>query len=223
MTELLLNLLDENPDSYELRMEALKTMELVLKEAGGFPQEIRAFMETLDLPPEPPDPKVLAELARKAQEEQERLDAEAAKAAAAAAAAAGAAEGSESEGEGDAPAGSDKKKRVRKKANPKIELIQSDSRRGSLQTDSRRGSGSSITLAGLERRGSYYSEDVSKKATVAMVVDDKKEYDGNHISDMLNLFFCAAVSRKKFGLDFNSSFCKILFLQLKSMVIMVSV
>ena len=58
MTELLLNALDDNPDAFELRQEALKSMELVFKEAGGFPNEIRDFMNQLELPPEPPDPKV---------------------------------------------------------------------------------------------------------------------------------------------------------------------
>lgn len=57
-------------------------------------------------------------------------------------------------------------------------MIQSDSRRGSLVPNgSRRGSGQrsrcgSISLGGVERRGSYYSEDVSKRSTVAVVVDD---------------------------------------------------
>ena len=52
----------------------------------------------------------------------------------------------------------------------------SDSRRGSLVPNgSRRGSAQrqdSICLAGVERRGSYYGEDVSKRSTVAVVVDD---------------------------------------------------
>ena len=51
----------------------------------------------------------------------------------------------------------------------------SDSRRGSLS--SRRGSSArsragSLSIGGVERRGSFYSEDVSKRSTVAVVVDD---------------------------------------------------
>ena len=42
MTELILNLLDEN---IELREEAAKAMELVLKEAGGFPDQIRQLLQ----------------------------------------------------------------------------------------------------------------------------------------------------------------------------------
>lgn len=65
-----------------------------------------------------------------------------------------------------------------KPKNPAIEAVMSDSRRGSLiPNGSRRGSGQrsrcgSISLGGVERRGSYYSEDVSKRSTVAVVVDD---------------------------------------------------
>ena len=42
MTELLLNLLDENID---WREEAAKAMEIVLKEAGGYPEQIRQLMQ----------------------------------------------------------------------------------------------------------------------------------------------------------------------------------
>ena len=50
----------------------------------------------------------------------------------------------------------------------------SDSRRGSLVPPgsrplSRQGS---VSLAGTERRGSYQGDDVSKRATVAVVVND---------------------------------------------------
>ena len=58
MTEMLLNLLDEDLDNWDLRQDAMKALETVLKEAGGFPNEIRDFINGLDLPPEPPDPKV---------------------------------------------------------------------------------------------------------------------------------------------------------------------
>ena len=42
MTELILNLLDENID---LREEAAKAMEIVLKEAGGYPDQIRQLLQ----------------------------------------------------------------------------------------------------------------------------------------------------------------------------------
>jgi len=148
MTTLLLNVLNDDPDGYETRMEALKAMELVLKEAGGFPNEIRAFMDSLELPPEPPDPKVLAELERQRQEEEDRLrkEQEAADAAAAAEAA-----------------------KLNGVANPALDGLKAEG------AGSRRGSASSVTLGGVERQGSYYDDDVVQKATVAMVVDDPEQ------------------------------------------------
>merc|ERR1711953_1107801 len=133
MTTLLLNILNDDPEGYETRMEALKAMEMVLKEAGVFPNEIRAFMDSLDLPPEPPDPKVLAEMQRQKEEEEAKIRAEEEKAGAAAA---------NMNGDG---------------------------------AGSRRGSSSSVTLGGVERQGSYYGDDVTQKATVAMVVDDPEQ------------------------------------------------
>ena len=63
-----------------------------------------------------------------------------------------------------------------KPKNPTLAAVMSDSRRGSLapsRDGSRRGSRQdSICLAGVERRGSYYGEDVSKRSTVAVVVND---------------------------------------------------
>ena len=119
MTTLLLNVLNDDPDGYETRIEALKAMELVLKEAGGFPNEIRAFMDSLELPPEPPDPKVLAELERQRQEEEDKLrkEQEAAEAAAAAEAA-----------------------KVNGVANPALDGLKAEG------AGSRRGSASSVTL-----------------------------------------------------------------------------
>jgi hypothetical protein len=61
-----------------------------------------------------------------------------------------------------------------KPKNKNLAAIVSDSRRGSLvPPGSRRGSRQgSISLGGTERRGSYYGDDVSKRATVAVVVND---------------------------------------------------
>ena len=66
--------------------------------------------------------------------------------------------------------------------NPALAAVAGDSRRGSMagsRLGSRRGSAAagrsragSISLGGVERRGSYYGEDVSKRSTVAVVVDD---------------------------------------------------
>ena len=65
---------------------------------------------------------------------------------------------------------------LEKPKNKTLGAVISDSRRGSLvpsRDGSRRGSRQgSICIGGTERRGSYYGDDVSKRATVAVVVDD---------------------------------------------------
>merc|ERR1712141_140775 len=73
---MLLNLLDEDLDNWDLRQDAMKALEQVLKEAGGFPNEIRDFINGLDLPPEPPDPKVIAAMEAKRLEEEAAAEAE---------------------------------------------------------------------------------------------------------------------------------------------------
>ena len=158
---MLLNILHGDPDNYDMRFEALNSLQTVLKEAGGFPTEVREFMETLELPPEPPDPKILAEIERKRAEEEAkenerlRLEEEAEAAKAAKEAAKEAAKNAKMNGHAEKP------------KNPKLEALTPENGAGS-----RRGSASSVVLGGMERRGSYYGDDVSKKATVAMVVDD---------------------------------------------------
>lgn len=147
MTELLLNILNDDPDNWDVRMEALKSLEQVLKEAGSFANEVRDFMETLDLPPEPPDPKILAELERQRLEEEEK-------------------ENERIRQEQEAAAAAEAAKNGDVAKNPNLDKLAAEG------AGSRRGSASSVILGGMERRGSYYSEDVSKKQTVAMVVDD---------------------------------------------------
>merc|ERR1719232_1650788 len=162
MTELLLNVLHGDPDSYDVRMDALKSLEAVLREAGGFQAEVRQFIDTLELPPEPPDPKILAEIERKRQEEEaaeaERLRLEE--------------EAAAKEAEKQAQMNGQLK-------NPKLDQLAPENGAGS-----RRGSAASVTLGGVERRGSYYGDDISKKATVAMVVDDPESKQ--NINALLN-------------------------------------
>ena len=78
MVELLLNVLNDDPESYDLRVEALKTIESVLRDAGSFANDVRDFIDTQVvqlLPPEPPDPKALEEIKRQ-QAEAEAAEAE---------------------------------------------------------------------------------------------------------------------------------------------------
>lgn len=64
------------------------------------------------------------------------------------------------------------------------------SRRGSMVPRSR---GGSIQLGGAERRGSYYEEGVTQRATVAMVTDDP-EHKKNVKAGLAGAFDDAAIS-----------------------------
>lgn len=161
MVELLLNTLNEDPDSYDLRMEALKTIEQVLKDAGSFGAEVKEFMDTQVvhlLPPEPPDPKEQEEIRRKQEEEDAKAAAEeaAAEEKAAAEEAAAAKESAMVNGSGPLK-------------NPNLDKL-NGSRAGSRR-------GSADVILGGSRRGSYYGDDITSKATVAMVVDDPESKD----------------------------------------------
>merc|ERR1712223_2114067 len=160
MTEVCLNILE---DDIQLREEAYKAMEIIMKDAGAFPTEIREYLDGA-LPPEPPRPpslRLVAELERLKAEDEAREEEKARKAL----------EGSSSSGEDFVDEGG--KPKSGKPKNKMLDAVSSDSRRGSLvPPGSRRGSRQgSISLAGTERRGSYYGDDVSKRATVAVVVD----------------------------------------------------
>ena len=65
------------------------------------------------------------------------------------------------------------------------------SRRGSMIPRSR---GGSIQLGGAERRGSYYEEGVTQRATVAMVTDDP-EHKKNVKAGLAGAFDDAAISK----------------------------
>merc|ERR1719270_3129676 len=168
MTEVCLNILE---DEIQLREEAYKAMETIMKDAGAFPTEIREYLDGA-LPPEPPrppSPRLVAELERLRAEDEAREEEKARKAL----------EGSSSSGEDFVDDGG--KPKSGKPKNKMLDAVSSDSRRGSLvPPGSRRGSRQgSISLAGTERRGSYYGYDVSKRATVAVVVDgDKGKMNG---------------------------------------------
>ena len=165
MVELLLNIVNDDPDSFDVRMEALKTIETVLRDAGNFAAEVKTFIDqevVQLLPPEPPDPKVLAEmLAQK--ERDEAAEAERIRKEEEAAARKAAIQAKEDTPEpmanGVPEAG--------QKAH--LDRLQSQVSGGS-RAGSRRGS-ADVVLGG-SRRGSYYGDEITTKATVAMVVDD---------------------------------------------------
>ena len=71
MTEVCLNILEENID---VREDAYRAMEIIMKDAGAFPTEIREYLDNA-LPPEPerpPRPRLVAELERLRAEDEAR-------------------------------------------------------------------------------------------------------------------------------------------------------
>ena len=158
---MLLNILHDDPESWDVRVDALKVIETVLRDAGSFANEVKEFLDTNVvqlLPPEPPDPKVAAEMERQRLEEEakeaERLRKEEEAAAAAAAKAAPKEDPAAVNGIPEGPL-----------KNPNLDKLAEGA-------GSRRGSAASVILGGTSRRGSYYGDDISNKATVALVVDD---------------------------------------------------
>ena len=76
---MLLNILEENLD---LREDGAKALEVIMKESGAFPTEIREYLADV-LPPEPerpPSPRLVAELERLKAEDDAREAAKAQKA-----------------------------------------------------------------------------------------------------------------------------------------------
>jgi len=166
MTEMIIKIIDSDPSQHQ---DACSSLEYIFKELGELPNAIKDFIAS-SLPPPPTPPEEVERRLRLA-EEMERLEAE------------------EIERE---------RVKAYKLANPEPEeddyvmdkpknkkiasIVNGDggSRRGSVD-GSRRGSlipppprsrQGSITIGGLERRGSYYDDGVTTRATVAMVTDD---------------------------------------------------
>ena len=81
MTEVLLNILEENID---LREDGAKALEVIMKESGAFPTEIREYLgdvlKDVPEPERPPSPRLVAELERLKAEDEAREAAKAQKA-----------------------------------------------------------------------------------------------------------------------------------------------
>ena len=88
------------------------------------------------------------------------------------------------------------------------------SRRGSMIPRSR---GGSIQLGGAERRGSYYEEGVTQRATVAMVTDDP-EHKKNVKAGLAGAFDDAAIS--KYNADLLLSCTKALLCMYKQLLLL---
>jgi len=178
VTELVLKILDNDPPQYH---DAVKALEDTLKELGMFSNDIQVYIkENIPSPPTPPEEiarraAVAAEMARLEAEEEERARMKALKAA--------------------DPKAYEKEMRLMmaelKESDPEAYAAEMKknpefSRLSSLQNEamgSRRGSGvpglgtsrsraGSIVIGTGSRRGSYFEDGTTKRATVAMVTDD---------------------------------------------------
>merc|ERR1712106_1099451 len=145
--------------------EAVSAVEVTLKDIGMMNDAIREFIaDNLPPPPTPPEEvdrrdAIAAELERLKKEEEERERLTKLK-------------------ESDPEAYEKEIAQEALKKSP-LDALKSDSRRGSLQrSDSmtgpllNRSRQGSVVLGGTGRRGSYYSEDVTTRASVAVITDD---------------------------------------------------
>jgi len=153
VTEMVLKIIEENPS---LHGEACAALEAIFKDLGDFPNVIKEYIAA-ELPP-PPTPPEEIERRRQIAEELERLEKEEAER-----------ERMKNMKPGEADEEADKPR------NKKLDAVMNGgdgSRRGSLVPPAPRSRQGSITIGGLERRGSYYDDGVTQRATVAVVTDD---------------------------------------------------
>jgi len=157
VTEMILKILEEDPS---MHTEACAALESVFKDLGEFPNTIKDYIAS-ELPP-PPTPPEEIERRRQIAEELERLEREEAER-----------ERQKALGAQNADQDDDMDADTGKPRNKKLDVVMNGdgSRRGSLQPPPRSRQGS-ITIGGLERRGSYYDDGVTQRATVAVVTDD---------------------------------------------------
>jgi len=162
ITDIIVKIIEDDPEQHN---EGVASIEQTLKDLGMSLPEIKEYIGA-NLPP-PPTPPEERERRRQMAEELERLERE------------------EQERERLEKLKATDPEAYEKEVNPKaahkgVAGLKSDSRRGS-KSDSRRGSlllpetrsrQGSIVLGGTERRGSYYHDDVTTRASVAMVTDD---------------------------------------------------
>jgi len=160
VTEMILKIIEEDPSQHQ---DACASLEAVFKDLGEFPNTIKDFIASnLPPPPTPPEEierrlKLAEELERLTREEEERERLKAEKAA----------RGGDDEEE-------EEEYEMGKPRNKKLDAVMNGdgSRRGSLLPPPARSRQGSITIGGLERRGSYYDDGVTTRATVAVVTDD---------------------------------------------------
>jgi len=155
VTDMIIKIIEDDPSQHA---EGIASIEATLKEFGMSLPEIKSYVGA-NLPP-PPTPPEEVERRRQVAEELERL------------------ERAEEERERLAalkisdPEAYENEMNPKPKAHKGLEGLKSDSRRGSLLLPESRSRQGSIQLGGAERRGSYYHDEVTTRASVAMVTDD---------------------------------------------------
>eukprot|EP00091_Calanus_sinicus_P012385 TRINITY_DN2794_c0_g1_i8.p1 TRINITY_DN2794_c0_g1~~TRINITY_DN2794_c0_g1_i8.p1 ORF type:complete len:1021 (-),score=324.23 TRINITY_DN2794_c0_g1_i8:613-3675(-) len=154
VTDMIIKIIEDDPSQHA---EGVASIEATLKEFGMSLPEIKSYVGA-NLPP-PPTPPEEIERRRQVAEELERLERE------------------EEERERLAALKISDPEAYEQETNPKpahkgLEGLKSDSRRGSLLLPESRSRQGSIQLGGAERRGSYYHDEVTTRASVAMVTDD---------------------------------------------------
>jgi len=169
MTDMIVKIMEDDTSQYA---EALSSMETILKESGMSLPEIKAYVGA-NLPP-PPTPPEEVERRRQVAEELDRLTRE------------------EEDRERLAALKISDPEAYEREMNPKpahkgLQGLKSDSRRGSLLLPESRSRQGSIQLGGAERRGSYYHDEVTTRASVAMVTDDP-EHKKKLKSDLAGAF-----------------------------------
>jgi len=187
VTEMVLRILEEDP---QLHGEACAALESVFKDLGDFPNTIKEYIAA-ELPP-PPTPPEEIERRRQIAEELARLERE------------------EAERERlknmPKPADDDDDYDMDKPRNKKLDAVMNGdgSRRGSMVPPAPRSRQGSITIGGLERRGSYYDDGVTQRATVAVVTDDP-EHKKNLKNQLSGVFDGSANANANANANFNSN------------------
>eukprot|EP00092_Neocalanus_flemingeri_P066676 GFUD01081262.1.p1 GENE.GFUD01081262.1~~GFUD01081262.1.p1 ORF type:complete len:1085 (+),score=306.25 GFUD01081262.1:146-3400(+) len=154
VTDMIVKIIEDDPAQHA---EGVASIEATLKDFGMSLPEIKAYVGA-NLPP-PPTPPEEVERRRQVAEELERL------------------EKAEQERDRLTALKLSDPEAYEREMNPKpahkgLEGLKSDSRRGSLLLPESRSRQGSIVLGGTERRGSYYHDEVTTRASVAMVTDD---------------------------------------------------
>jgi len=175
VTEMITKIMEEDPS---MHAEAAAAFESCFKDLGESFTDIQALIKS-SLPPPPTPPEEIERRLQMALEleklERDELNKERAKQGLPTVEEEEAAKEAAEAAAADAAIAAEE---ANKPKNKNLDgALNGGSRRGSLEPPAPRSRQGSITIGGLERRGSYYDEDVTKRATVAVVTDDPDHKD----------------------------------------------